>query len=184
MISLFDLFRKIKNYFTDRQETETVFESLAKLPKETKKMSEPQKYSTFFKNSKIESRAQFLTKELYEIMIEMCEWAKATLSVNPVVCETVTTTEEDKALGRSSVTHQQGRAFDLRTRDWTQEQINLFMSHFTDKYGSLGAIGSRTGKPTLIVYHNAGHGPHFHIQLKTDFSIANLQTILKERGVA
>lgn len=180
MIFIFDTLRKIKNYFTDApQEPETIFKPLAKI-------EQPRKVTMNFKTKTIEARSNFMNILLYEIMQDMFDYARVELGIEAVVTETVTTPEEDKSLDppRKSVSHQQGRAFDLRTAGWRLDQIKKFENHFVEKYGKHGAISPTTGQPNLIVHHQVGYGPHFHVQIHSKYTVADLQKTLKERGVA
>jgi|GEM_PF-3311588 len=164
----------ITNYFTDRPEPEEIFLPLAKLPKEPK--VEKPILSQYFKSQLVEDRAKYLNLQVYEIMWEMIAWIVEELKLIPVITETVTTGEQDEALGRVSQSHEDGRAFDMRTRDWTPEQRHKFMAFFTAKYSDKAAISKASGKPTLIVYHDVGHGEHFHIQFDRKFTVIKKET--------
>jgi hypothetical protein len=73
---------------------------------------------------------------------------------------------EDARLGRVSTSHSEGRAVDIRTRDFPREFIKEFEKYFESKYGHMGAISKKTGNPNLVYWHNSGHGEHFHVQIK------------------
>jgi hypothetical protein len=88
----------------------------------------------------------------------------------PVITETLTTSEIDKALGRVSVSHQQGRAIDLRTWNMADQQIEDLYGTMKAQYGHLGAW-TKVGLRQLVVYHDIGKGPHFHIQLDRTFAV-------------
>jgi len=78
--------------------------------------------------------------------------------------ETLTITSiMDKAKGRISDSHAQGRAIDARTYDWKIDP-NEFCNNFNKKYKKLGAISSKIGVQTPCVYHNNGGGWHIHLQ--------------------
>lgn len=89
---------------------------------------------------------------------------------DPMITETMTTTEIDKALGRVSDSHSQGRAIDFRTWNLTPSQLKSLNGLLTAKYGSIGAI-TKLGTRQLVVYHDIGLGPHFHIQLDRSFAV-------------
>lgn len=89
---------------------------------------------------------------------------------DPMVTETKTTTEIDKALGRVSESHSDGRAWDFRTWNMTEEQRNSIMSKVNYKYGQYGAF-NKIGARQLLVYHDSGHGAHLHCQLDRSFSV-------------
>lgn len=123
-----------------------------------------------FKSIFAQERAKYLHPFVHSVMMEMIEWVKKEFKFTPVITETVTTLEEDKFLGRKSYTHNECRAFDMRTRDWTKEQIGKFKSHFEEAHGEHGAQNAK-GFPMLIVHHDAGHGPHFHVQFDRSFTM-------------
>jgi hypothetical protein len=89
------------------------------------------------------------------------------------ITETVTTPEEDQKLKRVSKSHAEGRAFDLSTRGWDEQDIALFMKNFNQKYAAVAAIGG-SGKPTLIVRHDTGHGDHFHFQINAKYALHDI----------
>ena len=86
-----------------------------------------------------------------------------------VVTETVTTLEEDIAVGRVSSTHRTGRAFDLRNRSWSLMEIKKFETHFNKKYWKRAAR-NKEGIGRLVVSIPHGTGPHFHVQINSEFS--------------
>lgn len=124
----------------------------------------------YFKTKKIYERSRYLhdyAKVLLSVMIDWCLMN----DIEPVVTSTVSTLEEDLALNRKSSTHRDGRAFDISTRGWSREHIEEFQNVFNNQYGKHGAISKQTGKPKLILHHNAGTGMHFHVQLNTRFAM-------------
>lgn len=124
-----------------------------------------------FKTQEIRSRSLYLHPLTMMIMAEMIHWAH--IRAIPVsVTETLTTEEEDSKLKRVSKSHQEGRAFDLSTRGWTEDQIKLFTEEFSKKYASLAATGS-SGSPALIVRHDTGRGDHFHVQINRKWALLN-----------
>ena len=81
--------------------------------------------------------------KLHPKMQEVAKFAVDTALIlgveNPVITETLTTKEVDKALGRVSVSHQQGRAIDLRTWNMTEDQIADLYHALQRQYGHIGA---------------------------------------------
>jgi hypothetical protein len=88
----------------------------------------------------------------------------------PMITETLTTVELDKALGRVSSSHSQGRAIDFRTWNLLPEQLKSLNGLLTAKYGSIGAI-NKLGIRQLVVHHDIGKGDHLHIQLDGSFKV-------------
>lgn len=166
----------IQNYFTDRQEPEEIFMPLAKLEKPAS--LETPELKPCYKNLIIQKRAKYMNPLLRTIMEDMIFWVEIQFKFTPVITETVTLEAEDLMLKRQSKTHQEGRAFDMRSLGWSDEQKNKFMDHFKLKFGHLGALSVRTGKPNFIVHHNVGHGPHFHVQINAAYKVDGLQEAL------
>lgn len=121
-----------------------------------------------FKDSTVELRAKYLHPFVFQVMEEMVLWCLGK-NLSPVITETVTTLIEDAKLKRFSKSHQQGRAFDLRTRDWPRELLKEFQDYFNSKYGKLGALSGTTLQPNLILWHDSGHGEHFHVQFNKNY---------------
>jgi len=125
----------------------------------------PRKY---FKTQLAYDRQAYWCPEIALVAAESIEYAK-TIGVDcPIITESVTTLAEDQALKRVSSTHREGRAFDLRTIDWSGEQIDAMVSHLTATFPELGAL-SPEGIRTIALYHDSGYGPHFHVQVDRKF---------------
>jgi len=90
---------------------------------------------------------------------------------DPIITETLTDATKDKALGRVSSSHSQGRAIDFRTWNLNESQLKSLNALLTAKYGHIGAI-TKLGTRQLVVFHDIGLGPHFHIQIDGSFKIA------------
>lgn len=73
---------------------------------------------------------------------------------------------EDVALGRISNSHREGRAWDLRVRNWPLDFRKKFEEHFERKYSKWAAISKETGKPNLIYIHDNGNGIHTHCSIR------------------
>ena len=78
--------------------------------------------------------------------------------------ESVTITSiRDKARNRISNSHAEGRAVDIRTRDWSidpKQFCDEFNETYERQFGSVN--GQIIQKP--CVYHDNGGGWHFHLQ--------------------
>lgn len=102
--------------------------------------------------------------KLKEIAYDMCKWC--TEQNLPFLITAAKSTDlEDRQLKRISKTHQEGRAFDMSRRGWTQAHLDEFTAHFTAKYEEYAAQNF-AGFPALIVHHDAGSGDHLHIQIR------------------
>lgn len=80
------------------------------------------------------------------------------------ITSTVSTLEEDEAIGRQSTTHREGRAFDLSIGKWSPSQLEYFLTHFRDKYREYAAK-TLYGERVLIPDVNHGTAPHIHVQI-------------------
>lgn len=120
-----------------------------------------------YKSKTVEERFSYLHPKLKEILAEMDAYCLEH-GVDFTLTETVTLPSEDAALGRKSDTHVSRRAADLRTRDWKDDFLRMFMAVMEHDFGHVGAINSQ-GKRQLLVYHDSGHGPHIHCQLSRDY---------------
>lgn len=90
---------------------------------------------------------------------------------------TITSLINDRGKIKSkSQTHQTGRAFDLSSKDWPEFYIHNFQHVMNTQYSEIAAISATDMKPRAAVYHDAGYGSHFHIQVKPN---ANWKRFIK-----
>lgn len=73
---------------------------------------------------------------------------------------------EDKKLKRVSKSHQEGRAADLRVRDWPVDFRKEFEDYFEKKYLKYAATSLKTGQANLIEIHDNGNSIHCHAQIR------------------
>jgi len=73
-----------------------------------------------------------------------------------VVTSMVRTLEENLKLKAKSLTHVEGRAFDLSIKGWDIFKIDEFCQHFNEKY-------IEYAKP-VVLFHE-GSAPHIHVQI-------------------
>lgn len=64
-----------------------------------------------------------------------------------------------------STTHADGRAFDIRIRDWPEAEIEKIQSRLVQVYGHIGAISRETGRATIIKRKST----HLHIQVRPTY---------------
>jgi hypothetical protein len=123
-----------------------------------------------YKNDEVKRRAEMLNATLISILIEMVHFCEQR-GMDFVVTETMTTEREDKKLNRVSSSHREGRAIDIRTKDWDENFISDFISYFIIRHGEKGAIQASTSKPKLIVDKSKTDQPHLHIQLNRKYAV-------------
>lgn len=122
-----------------------------------------------FKNKKDYYRFYCLHPILIAIVADMYIWCSER-NIDFVITSTVSTPMEDKKLNRMSDSHLTGRAVDLRSWTFNQEQRLEFIKYFNNKYNQSAAI-SKNGKANLVVYKT--NPEHFHIQIHKKFSLNN-----------
>lgn len=123
-----------------------------------------------FKHKHDESRFLSLAEPLQWLAHEMsfyCQFMNKEL----VITATRSTMEEDRALGRVSTTHLEGRAFDISVKGWEKEDIKEFMNRFDQIFNSWGAlVKSPTGQKRVLLYdHGKGDNYHIHVQVRKDW---------------
>lgn len=122
-----------------------------------------------FSNDRARDNWHKMQPRLQELANEMSAWLSNNYQWTMVITETVTTKEEDTALNRVSVTHREGRAFDVRIRDWSDDMIAKFCAYFRKQHPNLGAVSQQTSQRSLIVYKPHGTAVHFHVQIKRGY---------------
>jgi uncharacterized protein YcbK (DUF882 family) len=109
-------------------------------------------------------RVHPLTKQIVDAI---ARWSIQYDNQPITLTETLSTPARDKKLKRVSSSHSEGRAVDIRTRDMKKEKIMALMQIFSEKFGHLGYL-SKSGQRRLMVHHDSGHGPHFHLAIGLD----------------
>lgn len=122
-----------------------------------------------FKDGIVSIRFEDMHKTARSIAIDADEWSQKNHGIELTITSTVSTGEEDRTLGRVSDTHRTRRAFDIRTKNLSEEFITELVDYLTKKYGKFGAIASAL--PKLVVNKSHGTGPHLHIQLNRKFAL-------------
>lgn len=126
-----------------------------------------------FKNQLVAERWSGVHPKLREIASDADKFMQDNFGIEIVITESATTPEEDKRVGRVSITHRDkpwGRALDMRTAGVSPHALDMLKIYLNGKYGTLGAvvIDKVTNKPinNLIVDKKHGTGPHWHVQIK------------------
>lgn len=88
-------------------------------------------------------------------MIGYCDAKKLPVTITSVI----RTVEENNAVGAKSLTHVEGRAFDLSINGWETSHIEDFCVHFNLKY-------KKFAQPVAL-FHK-GTAPHIHVQIFRD----------------
>jgi hypothetical protein len=122
-----------------------------------------------FKNERDEERFGDLHGKLQEICLAMGDWCE-TRGLKFVITETWTTIQEDMRVGRKTATHREKRAVDIGIKGWDKKDIEDFIEVFDDTYGAYGAL-SKSLERRLLVYGDAAHLDHIHVQLDRRFTL-------------
>ena len=103
---------------------------------------------------------------LKSLLIDMSKWVSSK-GYKFVITDLLSEAIEDKKLKRVSSSHREGRAADIRVRDWPKDFRKLFEEYFEKRYSNIAAISAKTGEANLILIHDNGVGGlHTHIQIR------------------
>lgn len=125
-----------------------------------------------FKDDVIAARFPDMCDLAVKIAKDMDGWSRKNYGIELTITATVSTSDEDKALGRVSDTHRTRRAFDVRTSGLPESFIAELIGVFNKKYGKYGAVASAI--PQLIVNKPHGSGPHLHVQLNRKYALKEI----------
>jgi hypothetical protein len=65
-----------------------------------------------------------------------------------------------------STTHEDGRAFDVSSKGFSERKIKDVVSHFNSQFKNIGAISYSDLVPRAVLHHDSGYGAHFHFQVR------------------
>ena len=120
-----------------------------------------------FKTKEIEKSFENVSSIIKRIAAEMNDWSLQYDLQPIVITEAFTTIEHDKAVGRKSSTHREGRAIDIRCNNWKPEKLADFLIFFDSKYRRYGALISNDQR-RFVVAHGDGLNLHIHVQIGRD----------------
>lgn len=118
-----------------------------------------------FKHPEMLKEYQLIKARLQVILEDMAVWV-VSHGHQFIITDLLSEEGKDKALNRVSSSHTEGRAADIRVRDWPLDFRKKFEDYFEKKYAKDAAISAKTGKTNLIEIHDNGNGIHCHIQLR------------------
>lgn len=122
--------------------------------------------SVLFKDNSRREEFWQLDERLQFILEDCARWVTAH-GYQFVVTDMLSEEEHDKALGRVSTSHLEGRAADIRSKDWPPEFITKFLKFIDAAHGHHGAISKSDGKRRVAVYHKVANNQyHLHIQVR------------------
>jgi hypothetical protein len=119
-----------------------------------------------FKTPDLINEYQEIHPRLQIVLEDMASWVVAH-GHEFVITDLLSEELEDKKLKRVSSSHREGRAADLRVRNWPLEFRKKFEECFEKKYIKIAAISKATGLPNLVFIHDNGVGGiHTHISIR------------------
>lgn len=124
----------------------------------------------YFKTEKNKNGWDKVKLTLKEAVLEIDKWFRDIYQFDIVITETVSTMEDDIILERTSASHREGRAIDIRTKKMTEDMINSFIKKFSYLDDTIGAVSVSDGTRRFILYKPHGSGPHFHLQIGRDIA--------------
>lgn len=124
-----------------------------------------------FKHNEDKQMFTMLHPILIMIYADLVNYAKECHGVDLVVTETITTADADSKLKRTSKSHQQGRALDIRTRGINVFKLNDIINFINnkDEYKKFHYV-STSGKVRLAFLHT-GNAEHIHLAIHSRFAI-------------
>lgn len=127
-----------------------------------------------FKNEKDMLLFTSLHPVLIMIYADLHWYARSRHFTELVITETVTTLEQDKKLNRTSSSHRQCRAVDIRTKDLDPFLVADLVNYINNKkeYKRFHYL-SNNGQKRLAYWHNNGNGDHLHLAIHSQFGLVS-----------
>lgn len=121
-----------------------------------------------FKSELARNRWHLVHRQVRDAVYDISEFIYKRYGIDIFVTETYTTILEDENIGRKEACHREGRAVDIRTRDWPEGAVEVVKDEFEYLEEELGALSSKDHKRRFIVDVPHGTGPHLHLQIGRD----------------
>jgi hypothetical protein len=100
--------------------------------------------------------------ELQMIFIDLCMFCDKNNLPRP----TLTSTIRPKLPRSISTTHEDGRAVDIRSKVYSQPEIDMMVNYINKKYAEEYGTAP-AGKPVkCLIYEEIGEDSHLHLQVK------------------
>lgn len=86
-----------------------------------------------------------------------------------IPCKITSLISDREKVASQSTTHQEGRAFDLSVKGWSEFHIHRFLFIINSDYRDIAAISASDKNPRAAVYHSYNNqGDHIHLQVKRE----------------
>lgn len=124
-----------------------------------------------FKHDRDREMFTFLNPILIMIYADLFSYAKEKHNVNLVITDTISDHETDKQHGRTSSSHREARAVDIRTKNLNAFIVNDLVNYINNKpeYARYKYV-SKSGDRRLAYYH-IGNAEHIHLALHSKFAM-------------
>ena len=129
--------------------------------------SSSEQIKQFFKYEKDAKNFDNMTSSLRVVFFDVKRYCEEN-GLEFLITSFISTVEEDEELQRISLSHRQGRAFDISIKNWPTVEQDKFIDYYNNKspLRKLGAYSIADNKQRLTVIHNSGFGWHIHVQVK------------------
>lgn len=122
-----------------------------------------------FKNKKDRDLFFLLAPSLIMIYADLYQYAKTNYDIELVITSTISTKLEDERLGRTSNSHFEKRAIDIRTRDIDPFIVGELVEYINNKKEyEIYHYESNNGINRLAYYH-VGTEEHIHLSVHSKF---------------
>ena len=135
-----------------------------------------------FKNNKDRELFCFLHPALIMIYADLANYAKNKHDIDLVVTQTITTEDQDKVLRRTSPSHRECRAIDIRTNNIDVFIVADLVDYINNKkqYEDYRYM-SRSGVTRLAYYH-VGSAEHIHLAIHARYAANLSDSAYKQLG--
>lgn len=125
-----------------------------------------------FKDEKDMTLFFSLHSSLILIYADLNNYAYETHGINLVITDTISTPDEDKKIGRTSPSHREKRALDIRANDLPQEVVKELCNYINNKwaYRKYHYL-SNSGVTRLAYPHGKGDNYHIHLAIHSRFAL-------------
>jgi uncharacterized protein YcbK (DUF882 family) len=111
------------------------------------------------------NEVRMINPKLFLILAFVVDWAEQR-NLPVVITSMIRTPEQNRMLGSKSSTHCDKRAFDMSSKGWSTDDIDDLIADVSREFEDVGALSASDLKSRPVIYHNIGHGSHFHFQVR------------------
>lgn len=108
----------------------------------------------------------YMSPSLLMMIAFVTQWCNSR-NIQPVITSGIRTIEENRMVGAKSLTHPQGRAFDLSVRSeygFNEQSIQELIEAVEKEFKSVGALNKNLESRPIV--RHVGTGDHLHLQVR------------------